>query len=70
VAVLRAGWHPLGRGSVRGRIRAVPAQFFATPELRVAHGVLTALGCILLATTIARATTGTVAATRREPAHV
>ena len=70
VAVARAGMAPRWGGVVFAAAFALYLpQFFATPELRVAHGVLTALGCILLATTIAR-TTETVAAARREPAHV
>jgi hypothetical protein len=37
---------------VRGGHGAVPAQFFADPAVRIAHGVLLAIGCVLLASRV------------------
>jgi hypothetical protein len=71
LTVLRAGVAPRWGAAVFAAafVLYLP-QFFATPELRIAHGVLTALGCILLAAVVAHATNGTVAAVRRDPVHV
>ena len=71
VAVQRSGVLPRWGGAAfaAGFALYLP-QFFAGPELRIAHGLLTALGCVLLAATIARTTTGITPSTRRDPAHV
>ena len=54
VAVLRSGVLPRWGGAVfaAGFALYLP-QFFAAPELRIAHGVLVAAGCVLLAAAVA-----------------
>ena len=70
-AVARSGrLHPWGAAVFAAAFALYLPQFFAGPELRIAHGLLTALGCVLLAATIARTTTGTTPSTRRDPVHV
>jgi hypothetical protein len=60
VAVLRSGVLPRWGGAVfaAGFALYLP-QFFAAPELRIAHGVLVAAGCVLLAAAVAYAPPGT-----------
>ena len=54
VAVLRSGVLPRWGGAAfaAGFALYLP-QFFAAPELRIAHGVLVAAGCVLLAAAVA-----------------
>jgi hypothetical protein len=54
VAVLRSGVLPRWEGAAFavGFALYLP-QFFAAPELRIAHGVLVAVGCVLLGTAVA-----------------
>jgi hypothetical protein len=67
VAVARSTGVPRWGGAVfaTGFALYLP-QFFATPELRIAHGVLVAVGCLLLAA----ATPRTTISPAREPAPV
>jgi hypothetical protein len=53
VAVVRAGLAPAWRAALwaAGFALYLP-QFFLSPEVRIAHGVLVGVGCVLLATTL------------------
>lgn len=68
VAVVRAGLAPVWRAALwaAGFALYLP-QFFLSPEVRIAHGVLVGVGCVLLATAL-RARTTTPAAPRARAA--
>jgi hypothetical protein len=71
VAVLRSGVAPRWGGAVfaAGFALYLP-QFFAAPELRIAHGVLVAVGCVLLASSVTRAAGRNTQDATRSPVQV
>ena len=69
VAVVRAGLAPAWRAVLwaAGFALYLP-QFFLSPEVRIAHGVLVGVGCVLLATTLRPRTAAPVAPLTRAAA--
>lgn len=69
VAVVRAGRAPAWRAALwaAGFVLYLP-QFFLSPEVRIAHGVLVAVGCVLLAAALRERTAEAPAAPRARAA--